>query len=564
MADEELKIELPRKKKRNLLWLWILIAAVVVGGGVAAYAYRESIRDYFSGKEEVAEEETLTEEELVTDEGASIKIVDEGITWLNPRVKLSDLGLFTAGSNEGFPEAYQGTTYYKVATTSDGGEIILALVRMETMGYWYDFHHFLKKGSVYYWLSENSDSVGGEDNYYSRTSSDTNSTMIIRSLRLDDKITNGSTILSQQASVSREESFVISEKFGTVIGETKWGDLYMIKGDDVDKSAGAVKVAQYYVLRNDGVRIIYWPTPDFRLDDGTFNIVWSNLTGSGQKYSQIKTSGCGGGGGSFPLVLSASSMGVKGEVGSSAKGEKIFTPADSSDLTEFGYQVYLMDGMEGKVAKADFFSDLGVLVWQDDYDNWIVYINDKYAPMVECGKPVIYLYPESTTKVTVKVGADIRISEPEYGGGWKVIASPSGQLTTDYGLRDYLFWEGLGWGKYPAITSGTVVESGKVAATITAQLREMGLNNKEIADFNEFWLPKMPRTPFTRLTWLTTSEMDTLAPLSVSPKPDTSIRVFLDFEGLNQKVEIAPQTLPRYERKGFTLVEWGGLLKGQE
>jgi hypothetical protein len=184
--------------------------------------------------------------------------------------------------------------------------------------------------------------------------------------------------------------------------------------------------------------------------------------------------------------------------------------------------------------------------------------------MVECGKPVIYLYPESTTKVTVKVGADIRISEPAYNGGWKVIASPSGQLTTDYGLRDYLFWEGLGWGKYPTINSGFVVESSRVAETIATQMKEMGLNTKEIADFNEFWLPKMPATPYVRLSWLTTPEMNTLAPLSVSPKPDSSIRVFLDFEGLNSKIDIAPQILPHYERKGFTLVEWGGLLKGKK
>lgn len=94
-------------------------------------------------------------------------------------------------------------------------------------------------------------------------------------------------------------------------------------------------------------------------------------------------------------------------------------------------------------------------------------------------------------------------------------------------------------------------------------MKEMGLSDKEIADFKEFWLPKMPATPYVRLSWLLTPEMDTLAPLAVSPKPDSSIRVFLDFEGLNSKIDIAPQVLPHYERKGFTLVEWGGLLKGR-
>jgi hypothetical protein len=90
----------------------------------------------------------------------------------------------------------------------------------------------------------------------------------------------------------------------------------------------------------------------------------------------------------------------------------------------------------------------------------------------------------------------------------------------------------------------------------------MGLNSKEIADFIEFWLPKMPTTPFVRLTWLTTEEMNILAPLQVSPRPDSVIRVFLDFAGLEKETAITPQVLPKYDRKGFTLVEWGGLLVG--
>jgi len=55
-------------------------------------------------------------------------------------------------------------------------------------------------------------------------------------------------------------------------------------------------------------------------------------------------------------------------------------------------------------------------------------------------------------------------------------------------------------------------------------------------------------------------EMNNLAPLTVSPKPDTMIRVFLDFEGLDQPVNLIPQKLFAPQRKGFTLIEWGGLL----
>jgi len=89
----------------------------------------------------------------------------------------------------------------------------------------------------------------------------------------------------------------------------------------------------------------------------------------------------------------------------------------------------------------------------------------------------------------------------------------------------------------------------------------MGLNEKEMADFLEFWLPKMPNTPYVRLTWFGNKLMDRLAPIFVMPKPETIIRVFLDFEGLGSKINLPPQKLSSPARKGFTVVEWGGLLR---
>jgi len=76
----------------------------------------------------------------------------------------------------------------------------------------------------------------------------------------------------------------------------------------------------------------------------------------------------------------------------------------------------------------------------------------------------------------------------------------------------------------------------------------------------EYRLPKLPQSPYVQLTWLGTADMDQLAPLKVSPKPDTSIRIFLDFVGLERPVSLIPQKLSAPERRGFTLVEWGGLL----
>ena len=76
----------------------------------------------------------------------------------------------------------------------------------------------------------------------------------------------------------------------------------------------------------------------------------------------------------------------------------------------------------------------------------------------------------------------------------------------------------------------------------------------------DFWTGKLPATPYVRLTWLGTKEMNQLAPLTVDPSPDTTIRIFLDFAGLDRPVKLTPQKLVSSPRLGFTLVEWGGLL----
>ena len=51
------------------------------------------------------------------------------------------------------------------------------------------------------------------------------------------------------------------------------------------------------------------------------------------------------------------------------------------------------------------------------------------------------------------------------------------------------------------------------------------------------------------------------APLTISPTPDTIIRVFFDHKGLDELIDVPVQMLePAPVRDGFTVVEWGGRL----
>lgn len=210
----------------------------------------------------------------------------------------------------------------------------------------------------------------------------------------------------------------------------------------------------------------------------------------------------------------------------------------------------------------DFVDGHSIVVYKDLNGQFLVYVRTDRAPETGCGKPVIYLYPQTEQQIAVKVGADVKISDPLYDvkNGWTAIAKPNGQLTVDGASYTSLFWEGIGYGQYPEITSGVVVKREDASNTIRNQLAQQGLVQTEINDFMTYWEAKIPTTSYIRLTWLSTEQMNQLAPLNVSPKPDTTIRVFLDMAGLDQPIKMPKQNLKSVPRKGFTLVEWGGLI----
>lgn len=253
------------------------------------------------------------------------------------------------------------------------------------------------------------------------------------------------------------------------------------------------------------------------------------------------------------------------EVGKTDTGRLIYQVKDQTNLlVKKAYDEYIAsanDNSQTAVSLSEFIDDHALVVIKNQADEMLIYVRNSYAPSYGCAKPVIYLYPKSTTTVDVAVGANVKISEPLYpSGGWRgVIAQPNGQLNYKGNNYTSLFWEGNGYGQYPTITNGTVVAKKDAQKVIDRQLREQGLNDREITDFLEFWSNKIPNKPYVRLTWFTTAQLNNLAPLRISPAPDTLIRVFLDMEGYDNEINIPTQELTAMPRVGFTVVEWGGL-----
>lgn len=184
-------------------------------------------------------------------------------------------------------------------------------------------------------------------------------------------------------------------------------------------------------------------------------------------------------------------------------------------------------------------------------------------------KPAIYLYPQQTTNINVRLSLDgkLTVSNPIYDTqkGWSVIADPSGKIVTPLTLSDYPYLY------YEADLKGvTIPKEGFVYAqqdlpqSLKSLMLQIGFNEKEIADFMAYWLPRLSEKPYYFVTLLPEEVINQKEKLTFSVNPDSLIRSRFVFEGLDGPISVKPLTnIQTHSRTGFTVTDWGGTLIGK-
>ncbi len=191
-------------------------------------------------------------------------------------------------------------------------------------------------------------------------------------------------------------------------------------------------------------------------------------------------------------------------------------------------------------------------VWQETLED---------PAMTVLEKPVIYLYPEDTTEVSVKLGIDggLTCTYPAYDAsdGWRVTADPDGRLTDANGMEyHYLYWEGASDIAFD-FSEGHCIPGDETAAFLETALAQMGLNRKEANEFIVYWLPRMQENPYNIISFQQETYTDVVG-LQIDPLPDTLIRVYMAYRPSQTAVTLPVQEFGAPERRGFTVVEWGG------
>lgn len=176
-------------------------------------------------------------------------------------------------------------------------------------------------------------------------------------------------------------------------------------------------------------------------------------------------------------------------------------------------------------------------------------------------KPVLYLYPEETTDVTVKLNVDGALTSTwpkcdEYTG-WQVTAQPDGTIIDKEGYEySYLFWEASLDQEWD-FSKGFVVAGEDSAEFLREKLAYMGLTPREYNEFIVYWAPILEENAYNLITFQW-EEYEQAAALTITPTPDNMLRVYMAYQPLSAPMDVPEQELPILEREGFTVVEWGG------
>ena len=186
-----------------------------------------------------------------------------------------------------------------------------------------------------------------------------------------------------------------------------------------------------------------------------------------------------------------------------------------------------------------------------------------FSPPVAAAKPIIYIYPEQKLELNVNLAYPEKVScsYPNYNAttGWNVIAYPDGTLTeinTNKKLYS-LYWEGKNYNQ-TVQNEGFIVKGEDSIEFLEEKLALLGLNYREAEEFIIYWLPKLQENKYNYIRFATMEEINEYMPLEFSTQPDSLIRVFMEFKGLNHFIDISEQKLETPKREGFVIVEWGG------
>ena len=237
------------------------------------------------------------------------------------------------------------------------------------------------------------------------------------------------------------------------------------------------------------------------------------------------------------------------------KGTVLNDFGDDSEIGGYNFGIKYEDGVIFQLYKTDENNDCIEFIYSKSKGS------EKKSIM--CGgiaKPILYLYPKKSTRVTVTFEHPefLETTYPKFINKWSVTAKSNGDLYDDDGKYYY----GLYWDEAKVhnvdFSTGFYVEDSDAIEFLEEKLEYIGLNDKERNEFITYWLPVLEKNKKSLVYFELTEEREGYNKIYINPKPDTLLRLVIHIKKVDKKTNIKKEVLTHTPRRGFTAVEWGG------
>ncbi len=213
-----------------------------------------------------------------------------------------------------------------------------------------------------------------------------------------------------------------------------------------------------------------------------------------------------------------------------------------------------------------FLKNVPYFLKKDTFGRWVRYVRSDLQPPAMC-EPVVYIYDDQQRAITLQIDPAIELfkSVPKRpaSGVWRVSGDADGQVRdlVTGAVHPYLFWEGQ-WHPADFPASGTQVAGSQLRQHLTEVSPRLGLQGREIDEFVGSWAPRLEHEACVSVAFHDRTTIDAMAPMRIEPEPSVVIRVMLDVVPCRDAPDLLPVVwAPVPQRSGFTVVEWGGLLR---
>jgi hypothetical protein len=176
-------------------------------------------------------------------------------------------------------------------------------------------------------------------------------------------------------------------------------------------------------------------------------------------------------------------------------------------------------------------------------------------------KPNIYIYPQKPISLCVDIafpiGGRIVQSIPEYNNGWCVTIDSSGLINNQF---KYLFYESAQADIFQH-QNGWCIAKSDLKAFFEKNMSLYNFSKPEIVDFIDYWIPRLEENNYYLIYPQTNEIIDKTIQVKFSIEPHNVNRLFYGIKGINSYSKIDEPAIVKFNRDGFTVMEWGVFLK---